>query len=89
MYISDLTNLLEAEDLTGDLRLIADSLGIEAARRMFAEFRGCSLFIPSRVPRAAAVRYVKREAARGRGFKDIARDLGFSARCVQRMSKEF
>lgn len=77
------------EDLTGDLRLIAEALGIETARRMFAEFRGCSLFIPSRLPRAAAVRYVKREAARGRGFKDIARDLGFSVRCVQRMSKEF
>jgi len=42
-----LAELVELEDLTGDLRLIADNCGIDVARALLAGCSGVTLYIPS------------------------------------------
>lgn len=80
---AELLEMINAEDCTGDLHLIADSLGIETARRLFNAFRGCMLNIPSRIPKAVVSKYALQQAAKGRRVKDIAHELGFSERTIQ------
>lgn len=81
-------NLVNLEDMTGDLLLIAEALGIETARRVYAAFRGCMLYIPNTLPRAAAARYARQERAKGRRCKDIARDLQLSDRYIRQLLAE-
>lgn len=72
------------EELTGDIRLIADELGIETANALLEAFAGCYLYIPSRLPQTLA-RHVNKQHEQGLSCKRIAQNLGLSERYIQRI----
>ncbi len=80
--------LINLEDCSGDLLLIADALGIDTARAIFTAFRGCNLYIPSTIPRSAVVRYARQEQSKGRRVKDIAHDLQLTERYIRQLLAE-
>jgi len=81
-----IADYIEREDLTGgDLADLAEELGIEAARKIFIQWRGCCLNIPNRAPKRTIERYVVSETRKGRRLRDVARELKVSERYVQRI----
>jgi hypothetical protein len=78
------TATLERDDLSDDMRLIADTLGLDAARTLIRELGGSRVYItsPQRIDRRAVVRYVQtsyKEDEGGRNnLKQIARDIGIT-----------
>lgn len=78
-----ITDYIEREDLGGDMAELADALGLETVRKLFRFWRGCAIYVPSRVPRDTMRRYISAEAQKGRKVRSIARELGVSERYAQ------
>lgn len=82
-----IADYMEREDLNGgDLADLADELGIIAARRIFAQWRGCCLNIPNRLPKRTMQRYIVSEIRKGRRLRELARELNVSERYAQRLA---
>lgn len=79
---------LRAEDLPGDLKEIALSLGMETARRLVEDWDGVQIYIPrsSSVVRPAVTELVCEEW-NGRNEGELARRYGISRRAVYDMLK--
>ena len=81
-----IADYMEREDLNGgDLADLAEELGIEAARRIFVQWRGCCLNIPNRAPKRTMQRYIVNETRKGRRLRELARELNVTERYVQRI----
>lgn len=78
-----LADFIEREDLSGDLATIADDIGLDVAKRLFENWRGCVIYVSSRIPKSTMVRYLEYELSQGRRLRDIARELGISERYAQ------
>lgn len=74
---TDIYSQISNEDLTPDLRMIADACGIESVKGLLREFAGMSFYIPklTRLERFID-KYLK--ANTEKSLKQIARDLNVS-----------
>lgn len=79
---------IELEDLTGDLRDIAEAVGIEPIRKLMLDFKGAELYVPVKPPRLALLRFVTVMGRRGYTMGQIARQTGVKARTLRAWMKE-
>jgi hypothetical protein len=70
-------DMIEPQDLTPDMRLIAEVCGIDNARKILRDLGGTSVYIPKITRLHSFVdRYMADNSGKER--KDIARELGVS-----------
>lgn len=83
----DIFDLIEIEDLTIDLELIANVAGIEAVRNMLRNLQGAYLYIPkvSRLEKFV-IKYMRNNA--NKSFKEIAVELGVSPQYLWKLKRE-
>lgn len=79
----DILKNIQYDDLTEDLKLIADIGGLEVAIRMIDELNGVTIYIP-RISRLTSFikRYTK-ENCKNHSIKQIARDLKVSEQLIK------
>lgn len=75
-----LEQYVRPEDLSGDLQIVARSLGIKAAASMAVNCAGLNLYISGRSLNAARVRWAQEQLKAGMSRKDIASRLGVTER---------
>lgn len=75
--LNDIFEQIEYEDLTDDLRLIADAMGIDVLRNLMKNLQGVYFYVP-RVAHLDKfiLRYMQNNP--DKTFKEIALDLGVS-----------
>jgi DNA-binding CsgD family transcriptional regulator len=76
-------NEIEIEDLTPDLRLIAELIGLENVRNLIDNLSGINIYIP-KISRLGSfiARYVK--SNKSKSIKQIARELTVSEQLVKK-----
>ncbi|OGU58121.1 MAG: hypothetical protein A2X64_05640 [Ignavibacteria bacterium GWF2_33_9] len=84
--MNDIFEKIEREDLTEDLTLIADAMGIDVVRNLMRTLSGMYIYIP-RVSRLE--RFVKRYMTENaeRPFKEIALDLNVSSQYLWKLRR--
>jgi hypothetical protein len=84
--MKDIFEQIEHADLTEDLTLIADAMGIEVVRNLMRQLSGMYIYIP-RVSRLE--RFVRRymEANSQKPFKEIALDLNVSSQYLWKLRR--
>lgn len=75
-----LEEYVHPEDLSGDLQIVARSLGMKAAISMAVNCAGLNLYISGRSLNAARARWAQTQLASGKSRKDVASRLGVSER---------
>ena len=78
---------LQYEDLTEDLKVVADYIGVEHTRVIMKIFRGTRLSIPSKPSNSFCTRYIK-ENYNGKNKYKILLHLGISNTKFYRISKK-
>lgn len=84
--MKDIFEKIEREDLTEDLLLIADAMGIEVVRNLMRQLSGMYIYIP-RISRLE--RFVRRymEGNEHKPFKEIALDLNVSSQYLWKLRR--
>lgn len=80
-----ITDYIQRDDLGGDMATLADDIGLEAVRTLYSEWRGCSMTIPTRIPRRSQLRVIASALEAGKQVREIARELNVSERHVQHL----
>ncbi|MDX9790063.1 MAG: hypothetical protein WCZ17_02215 [Candidatus Kapaibacterium sp.] len=76
------TNDVEYEDLTPDIRLIADVCGMDTVRKMLQHLSGMQFYIPKITSFQTFIRrYIKQNSSRS--FKEIALELCVSEQYIK------
>lgn len=88
MRNNEILDLLEVEDLTDDMRMVAKTCGIEVVRRLMSQHAGLTIYIPNITKMPDLVKRYLRMKYDGCNAVDIARDLHVSHRYVQGMVSE-
>ncbi|MGB9771852.1 MAG: Mor transcription activator family protein [Candidatus Kapaibacteriota bacterium] len=85
--LKDIFSKVEIEDLTEDLKLIANSCGIDTVRILLRYCSGMSIYIPkiARLERFIE-RYIKENSSKN--FKQIASELGVTEQFIKKLFKE-
>lgn len=87
MKKNELISLLELEDLSPDMRLIADESGIETVKELFKTCDGLEIRIPRiNYCKSLLVKYI--ESRKGVSIKKIAREVDRSPKEIQKIQKE-
>jgi len=83
----DIFSKVEYQDLTEDLKLIADSCGIETVRALLRYCAGISIYIP-RIARLDKfiLRYIQENSSKP--FKLIASELGVTEQFIKKLFRE-
>lgn len=81
--LAPIISSIKIEDLPGDVRWIAESLGVETTVRLILEFSGICLYIPKSAKRLLLQRYVQL-AYDGTNTKRLAVELDVSDNTIQR-----
>lgn len=85
MQPAELENLVESEDLAGDLALVRDVCGVEAARKLAVHFGGVALYISCSALQAARIRMARKlMQEEGWSCSRAAAFLGVTSRWLQR-----
>lgn len=74
---------VEVSDLCGELRDMAEKIGIEAMRKFLVDFAGAELYVPVKPPRMAVVRFAGRLSREGYTVSQVARKVGVKARTLR------
>lgn len=80
---AELEQYICPEDLTGDLALVRDLCGLEAAKALAVKLSGVSLYISDAVLQPGRLRFSKELLAKGWNYKRIAAYLGVSERWLR------
>lgn len=85
----DLWDEIGREDLEGDLQDVADTLGVDAAKKLLALFSGGTLYVPKveSVVRAIRDRRIYK-AFNGDNFRDLAREYQLTTRQIRIIVRE-
>jgi len=75
---------VKPEDLPGDLKTIAEHLGVSAAIEIHKLFMSMELYIPKNALDGAKKRYIA-ENYNGENIKQLSRDIGKSTRFVRKI----
>lgn len=75
-----LEDYVRPEDLSGDLQLVARSLGVKVAASIAVNCAGLNLYISGRSLNAARIRWAQEQLKAGKSRKDVASRLGVSER---------
>ncbi len=83
----DVFTKVEINDLTDDLKLIANACGIDTVRMLLRYCAGMSIYIPkiARLERFI-LRYIKENSEKS--FKQIARELGVTEQFVKKLFRQ-
>lgn len=83
----DIYSKIEIEDLTEDLKLIANACGMETVRMLLRSCAGLSIYIPkiARLERFV-LRYIKENS--NKNFKVIASELGVTEQFIKKLFRE-
>lgn len=81
----DLADLIEADDLKGDLALVRDVCGLDVAKAIAMGLSGVSLYVPDATLKPARIRLACKLMRQGWTPKRVAAYLGVSERwlCTQ------
>ena len=77
-----LESYVRPEDLSGDLQIIARSMGVKTAASLAVNCAGLNLYISGRSLNAARIRWAQEQLRAGKARKDIASRLGVTERWV-------
>lgn len=87
MKRNDLIELIDVEDLTPDMKLIAEESGIETVRELFRTCDGLEIRVPRiNYTKSVLIKYIKKRA--GLSAKRIAREIDRHPKEVQKLMKE-
>ena len=87
MKRNELIELLDIDDLTPDMQLIAEESGIETVRELFRSCDGLEIRIPRiNYTKSVLVKYIKSRV--GLSAKKIAREIDRHPKEVQKLMKE-
>ena len=75
-----LEQYVRPEDLTGDLQIVASSLGLDAAVSLAVNCAGLNLYVSGRCLNAARIRWAREQLAAGKSRKSVAARLGVTER---------
>jgi hypothetical protein len=78
----DVFDLITVDDLTGDLAMLSDVIGLENVRKMIKEFNGLTFYIP-KIKRLDAFVHRYLEENSNKTPKEIARFLSVSENFVK------
>lgn len=83
----DIYSKIEIEDLTEDLKLVAQACGIETVRTLLRFCAGLSIYVPkiARLDRFI-VRYIRENS--DKNFKLIASELGVTEQFIKKLFRE-
>lgn len=85
--MKELKNEIKIEDLPNkDMRLVAESCGVEVALSLLKHMSGVSLYIPKKDIKAALDRYI-RDNYTGKNAKELALRFGKSERYIYQVVK--
>ncbi len=76
----ELTDLIEACDLKGDLALVRDVCGLDVAKAIATGLSGVSLYVPDATLKPARIRLAYKLMRQGWSSKRVAAHLGVSER---------
>lgn len=85
--MKDIYENIQLEDLTDDLKLIANVVGIDVMRNLLRNLQGAYLYIPkiSRLDKFV-IRYLSQN--QGKSLKQIAVELGVSTQYLWKLRRE-
>ncbi|ROL56277.1 hypothetical protein D9V84_08900 [Bacteroidetes/Chlorobi group bacterium Naka2016] len=85
--MKDIFSKVEVEDLTDDLKLVANACGIETARNLLRHCAGMSIYIPkiARLDKFIE-RYIKENSTKN--FKIIANELGVTEQFIKKLFRQ-
>lgn len=83
----DVFTKVEIEDLTDDLKLVANACGIETVRNLLRNCAGISIYVPKLARLDKFIRrYIKENS--NKPFKQIASELGVTEQFIKKLFRE-
>ncbi len=83
----DVYDDIQHEELSSDLQLVSETLGLPVARGLVREFGGCQLSIPKGAARQAIIRHILKRY-NGHNATFLSKELGVSTRRIFQILKE-